>query len=255
MAVRREAAADEHTLGQAAFARLQAVFAAQREGGPLAPAQLTREWGREEFLLLVDDQGQPFRPPAALTTALKELSAANPEAASWLRIATQGGPGILAARWLCHLAGLRHSTVEIFIDPPHLEGHTLVQVRGMDKFESPGAFDIPCAGHVDGLDSHTESLVKELGEELNLSLHDLDDLRLLAHYNSDAPMQDCGSLNYEHRVLYRARLKPEAAGRIRFNDGEVAALAVFSLPELHALSKRYPERVASGLGDALGFYR
>ena len=52
--------------------------------------------------------------------------------------------------------------------------------------------------------------------------------------------------NNEYRVLYQAALKPEAAAKIRFADGEVAGLAVFAVPELRMLVQRSPERVARG---------
>ena len=90
---------------------------------------------------------------------------------------------LLAARWLCHLVGLRHRTVEIFLDLAGVgDGHTLVQVRGMDKVIAPGAFDIPCAGHASGAEFSEEALRHELGDELNLALEDLEDLRLIAEH-------------------------------------------------------------------------
>ena len=54
----------------------------------------------------------------------------------------------------------------------------------MDNYETPGTFDLPCAGHVSGVDSAEETLAKELGEEVNLALDDLEDLRLVICYNS-----------------------------------------------------------------------
>ncbi len=145
--------------------------------------------------------------------------------------------------------------MELFIDPPVLEGHTLVQVRGMDKVLAPGAFDIPCAGHVSGVDGVEESLHKELGEELNLRIDDLEKLSLVARYASQAhDYAEDGLVNVEYCYLFRAGLKPHTVPNIRFNDGEVAGLAVFNVNELRGLVQRYPERVASGLSDSLRFY-
>lgn len=232
--------------------------------GALSPGDLTAEWQKEEFLLVVDENGSPPAPVKAVVERFTRTAEAHPAFRRWFRPVTleegpwQGAQTLAAARWLCHLIGLRHATVEIFIDPPHLPGHTLAQVRGMDKFEAPGAFDIPCAGHIDGVDSAEKSLEKELLEELNLNLSQLADLRLLGRYNSysddNAARQDARKINNEHRVLFRARLKPEAAAQIRFSDGEVAGLTVFAVGELRTLVRQYPERVASGLRDAIGFY-
>jgi len=191
----------------------------------------------------------------------RETAQEHPGFARWLSeaVLADGTPVLLAARWLCHLVGLCHATVEIFIDPPGLPGHTLVQVRGMEKFEAPGAWDIPCAGHISGTDEEESSLRKELSEELNLALEDLYNLRLTGRYVSiSAPMHGAGKngkINNEYRVLYQAALKPEAAVKIRFADGEVAGLAVFAVPELRMLVQSSPERVASGLSGAMDFYQ
>jgi isopentenyldiphosphate isomerase len=259
--LRETAAAQGWVLNQAVIDQLQRIFWEVYAAGEVSPGVLTREFERDEFLLVVDEQGQPSGTGEKLLEGCQKTTAAQTGFAKWLRIdktyTSAGGeqPVLLAARWLCHLAGLRHGTVEIFIDPPHLEGHTLVQVRGLDKFEAPGAFDIPCAGHISGVDSAEMSLRKELEEELNLALDDdLSDFHPLERYNSYTIRLTDGPLNNEYRVLYRARLKAESAGRIRFSDGEVAGLAVFAISELRELVRRYPERVASGLGDAMQYY-
>ena len=235
------------------------VFLAYYASGSETPEGLIREYAHEEFLLVVDQDGKLSLPARGVLDEYHKTVRNHPAYARWFREEVllegewAGTRVLLAARWLCHLVGLRHKTVEIFIDPPDMPGHTLVQVRGMEKFHSPGAFDIPCAGHVDGIDGEEESLRKELEQEINLTLDDLEGLRLLERYNSfgeDSP----GRANYEHRVLYRARLKPGAMGKIRFADGEVAGMSVFSVAELRELVRKYPERVAAGLSDAIGYY-
>jgi 8-oxo-dGTP pyrophosphatase MutT (NUDIX family) len=97
-------------------------------------------------------------------------------------------------------------------------------------------------------------MAKELEEELGLLLTDLEELREVKRF--DAP-SDSGPdpRNHEFRVLYQARLKAASAGRIRLRAGEVAGLAVITLPELHLLVERFPERVASGLVGALPLYQ
>lgn len=264
VALRGEVELSNRALNPWIFDKTRQLFLDYYASGKSTPAELTSEYEKEEFLLVVDEQGRLVKPVREMIERFHKTAAAHPEFRRWFRQAVieegelAGVPLLLAARWLCHMIGLRHGTVEIFIDPPDLPGHTLVQVRGMDKFEAPGAFDIPCAGHISGMDAPEAALEKELGEELNLSLYDLDDFRLVGRYNSypegDKVDRPSLKINNEHRVLYRARIKPEAAARIRFSDGEVAGLSVFSVSELRALVKRYPERVASGLSDAIGFY-
>lgn len=260
--LRNDVEGANRALTRLVFERARKVFLDHYAKGKESPRELTAEYDKDEFLLIVDGEGSPSGPVLNMLEVLYKTTQDHPEFARWFKEDVMqegqhtGAPVILAARWLCHLVGLRHSTVEIFIDPPDRPGYTLVQVRGMDKFEAPGAFDIPCAGHISGTDTVEESLKKELSEELNLSLDDLWDLQMLARYNSfageNAPA--LGPVNHEHRVLFRASLKPEAADKIRFADGEVAGLTVFAVSELRELVRRYPERVASGLSDAIGYY-
>lgn len=243
------------------------------------PATLTREYGREEFLLVVGAGGEPVGSEAGLLEQFLAANYAHSQSLDWFQVGAlrseeflpysgetgnsltstderPGEPVLLAARWLCHLVGLRHRTVEIFLDLPGVEeGHTLVQVRGMDKIEAPGAFDIPCAGHVSESETAFEALGKELGEELNLTIADLNGLRLVSRYLSPARIsKKTILLNEEYRYLYRAYIQPASVPRIRFSDGEVAGLALMNFNELCRLAQRYPERIASGLGDAFQYY-
>jgi isopentenyldiphosphate isomerase len=163
-------------------------------------------------------------------------------------------PAMLFARWLCHLAGLRHRTVELFLDHPQAPGYTLVQLRSPAKLEYPGCFDLPCAGHVAGLASVEEGLFQELAEELGLAADDLSGLQRLGAYEHAESHPDRAVLDVEHRTVFRARWQPGALDRIRFADGEVAAIAVFGVEDLRSTITREPERFASGLRASLAFY-
>jgi isopentenyldiphosphate isomerase len=125
----------------------------------------------------------------------------------------------------------------------------------MDKVIAPGAFDIPCAGHVSGAESPEEALRHELGDELGLAFDDLDGLRLIAEHAAPAhPLPGTFLINPEYCYLYRAQIKPAALRSIRFRDGEVAGLALVNLDEMRALARRFPERVASGLSESLLYF-
>lgn len=259
-ALRALTRAADWTLDEAGLAQAEALFLSCY-AGLHTPEALTREYGREEFLLPLDAKGAPVRPHETALRQARNLMAAHRPFRRWFREdrLADGTPVLSAARWLCHLAGLRHATVEIFIDPPGLPGHTLVQVRGMDKFEAPGAFDMPCAGHVTAGDTFEASLSKELGEELALRLDDFDSLRELARYESCTDIEKdvtnvIWPVNIEYRSLFYARIKPAAINHIQFTDGEVAGLAVFTVEALRTLIHRFPERVASGLSGAMPFY-
>jgi isopentenyldiphosphate isomerase len=258
--LRREVAAGRDGLNQKLYEQIQRLFVDGYADGKESPESVSGEYGKDEFLLVVNEEGNPAALPHSVLSEFARTASKYPAYLRWFREDVPNGgehPGervLLAARWLCHLTGLRHRTIELLLDPPGLEGHTLIQVRSLTKVDSPGDFDVPCAGHVTGVDETSLALEKELREELNLSLSDLEDLRVVGTYNAFARADRPGFTNNELRVLYKAGLKPGSAGKIRFSDGEVAALCVFSLPELKALVSRYPERVASGLYEALGAY-
>lgn len=252
-----------YTVNATVFSQLWQLFHNYYADGKVTPAAVTREFGKQEFLLVVGEDGQPCRVDEESGRLFQSSLIAHSQYSDWFRVCNlpegndieDAQPVFLAARWLCHLVGFRHQTVEIFIDSPALEGHTLVQVRGMDKVLAPGTFDIPCAGHVSGTDGVEFSLQKELGEELNLRVEDLEKLALVARYTSQPHEYAAdGLVNVEYCYLFRAELKPYAVKNIRFTDGEVAGLAVFNVNQLRGLVQRYPERVASGLSDSLRFY-
>lgn len=255
--IRREVRAADHTLTPAVFERICQAFLHTYASGKETPAALTRgEYDKEEFLLVLDEHGHAAHLPSGTMERFRQTAERHPVFGQWFQAVPfpEGGRVLLAARWLCHLTGLLHGTVEIFIDPPDRPGFTLVQVRGMDKVEAPGAFDIPCAGHVSGLDQADEALGKELAEELDLFTNNLSDIRLISRYNSISADDQGWAVNNEHRILYRANLKKEAVAGIRFADGEVAGLGMINVAELRRLVQQYPERIATGLSDSIGYY-
>lgn len=258
LSVRQVCAEADHTFTDGVVQAIQALFLEGYADGARSPGELTREYraGQQEYLQVLDSDAIPARPSRTVLNGVAQYAEQYPGWQEWLLLTEAGN--LLAARWLCHWAGLRHATVELFLDPPQRAGYTFIQVRSMDKFEAPGAFDIPCAGHITALDDVPGSLAKELGEELNLSIADLEGLQLLTRYESK-PIQTadetwCG-WNIEYRFLFRARLREESLARVQFRDGEVAGLGIFAWDEMRRLVEQYPERVASGLRDALSYYR
>jgi 8-oxo-dGTP pyrophosphatase MutT (NUDIX family) len=258
--VRLSVAEAGYVLDLNVYERLRSLFVesyASGDGSQLAA--ITREFLQDEYLLVVDAAGQPVLPEQSIVADFEVMLQAHPSFSRWFQMDTVAeGPGspqpvLLVARWLCHLSGLRHVTVELFLDLPDRPGATLVQIRGLAKNESPGDFDLPCAGHISGVDGIAASMAKELEEELGLRIDDLADFREVRRF--DAPSgSDPRPRNHEFRVLYQACLKPDRLARIRLREDEVAGLALISLPELRRLVELYPERVASGLKEAISMY-
>ena len=218
---------------------------------------LAPEYGREEYLLSVDRFGKSASVPTQVLAQIRTLCRKQPILGALFRIVVSpdgGEPALLIARWLCHLAGFRHRTVHLFLDHPILSDHTLIQVRGIDKKEAPGRFGLPVAGHVSGLDTATETLAKELEEELGLSCDLLVDLRHLGCYESKHPSDPDELRNIEYHEVYRARLSSEGWLCAHARDSEVAAIAAFQRDDLYAMIERFPERVASGLKGSVSMY-
>lgn len=67
-----------------------------------------------------------------------------------------------------HRLGLRHRACHIFVYDR--SGRVLVQQRSLTKDNSPGLWDSAAAGHVDTGESYTQCAVRELYEELGLSV-------------------------------------------------------------------------------------
>ena len=249
--LRRAVARADYTLSAEAYSALADLFLAAL-AEPEALPSLAPEYARPELLLNVDAGGAPAPFPAEAPTGYRALLAAHPSFGEWLVPNT--GTGVLLPRWLCHLSGLRHRTVQLYIDHPALAGHTLVQVRSFSKVQYPGCFDLPVAGHVVGPDAPAAALGKELAEELGLASDDIEGLQCLGAHANGAPEARGNICDCELSILYRCRLRPGGLARIHFADGEAAAICVFSLPELERMLTQCPERVASGLHHSFAAY-
>jgi hypothetical protein len=244
----------DHSLDPRAFAALEHLFAlyASRPSLLAALKGLAPNYGRREFLLVVDRTGAPAFPSAESLTDLRDTAGEHPVFHDWFQESQiEGRPVLLIARWLCHLLGFRHRVVYLFLDHPTVSEYTLLQVRAFDKPYYPGCFDVPVAGHVVGLQRVEEALQKELDEELGLGLErDITPPTPIGSHEVRTVTHDPEFYNVDLRVLYRSRLRPGALERIRFKDGEVAALVVFRRSKVQVLLETLLERVASGLADS-----
>lgn len=213
---------------------------------------LSPEYGRAEQLLVVDESGSPAPVPHGLGVGESLRTGGQVGPAGWVQ--PIGQSGVLAARWLCHLVGLRHRTVELFLDHPDHPAYTLVQIRSVGKAHYPGCMDIPAAGHISGMERPDDALLAETSQELGLDERYLRLVRPIGSYESVDVSPEQELVDAEFRAVYAARLTAEGLLCARFTDGEVAALAVCEVGELEALMRVFPDRVASGLRDSWPLY-
>ena len=211
----------------------------------------TPEYTKNEYLLNVDQKGTVIQPSSTIIKNIQN----HPILQHWFYLSNNT---LSIARWLVHLCGFRHRCIHLFLDAQEHIRATYVQIRSLKKYNEPGGFDMPVAGHVSGHASFREGLYAEASEELGLNLDtDVTHLRQI-HTNNIAITPVKTLPNYfdvEHTAIYQATLTNQAYHRIRFIDGEVAALALFQIHELAALIQKFPQRVGGGLRDSFSFYQ
>jgi len=256
--LRSTVARADHILNETVYDQLKDLFtslSAKPEGCESLEG-LTPEYGKAEFFVCVDSSGRAVLASEAMLESFREIAGRHPDFELWFQETLDGNgePVLLVGRWLCHLVGLRHRSVHLFIDHPTNLSYTLVQVRSFEKFESPGLFDLPAAGHVVDLETAEDSLFKELEEELDWRKNDILDLKMIGSYNYAEPLSKPGLCNVEYRLVFRSRLKGDGMRSASFSDGEVAAISVFAVSEIRELIKGFPERVASGLLQSFPVY-
>lgn len=249
----------DHILDARSYSSVRQLFLDSRSD-PVVLCYLRKEmlkYDAKEFLLCVDDDGQPVSIDNDLILNFRETVRAFPDFSDWFQEVTLNeakGTILLVARWLCHLIGFRHRVVHLFIDHPTSVDHTLIQIRSSERYESPLSFDLPLAGHAAGTASVRDTLFKELKEELGLDKSKLVDLHQIGSYNFEDCDSQKGLRNTEYRQVFRCYIKPETFLNIQLASEEVAGIAVVSLMELEMIIKTSPERVASGLQGSFAFY-
>lgn len=251
---------DDHTLTERAYEHLQFLFRFCT-GDPERQAALQQQaldYNRDEFFVCVDRAGRNVVAPARVVDDVVEMAGRLPELGQWLRVVRSqgGGSTLLVARWLAHVAGLRHRTVQLLLDPAESSDYTYVQLRSPNKTEFPGTLDVAVAGHVQGLEPVEATIAQELRDELNLEIErDLDAFRPVRDYAYEEHPGGGAPAIVEFRHVFRARLKTEAIARVRFTDGEVGGLCLCTIAGLRAYVERFPERVAPGLRGSLICYQ
>ena len=86
--------------------------------------------------------------------------------------------GTVVSRNEAHTKGLWHTSVHIWIR--NRAGELLLQKRSDTKESHPGLWDISCAGHVTAGDSSSEAAVRELREELGISIKNSELVKLFS---------------------------------------------------------------------------
>ncbi len=171
--------------------------------------------------------------------------------------ATGKAAGVAAPRWLVHLVGLRHRAVHVAFRTE--SGLIAIQRRSHSRPDWPDALDMAVAGHVpqnyQGHDiTYEQGAWKEIEEELGLIERDAPKTLVGGaltpvgdpYFSFDLDIRrNPPFYNAEARQIYIATLTGEGLSKLRFNDGEVAALTFITPETAWELLER--EKIASGL--------
>ncbi|MCO6449248.1 MAG: NUDIX domain-containing protein [Caldilineales bacterium] len=138
--------------------------------------------------------------------------------------------GWWAPRWFCHLTGLRHRVVHIFLTTP--QGFLALQMRAHDKAEWPSLFDTTVGGHVKAGQGWLEGAFNEIEEEVGLPADGTGE------WLAGGVLQAVGDCYERYAVgdgappirnrqvnqTYAGVLTEHGLAQVRFADGEVAGL-------------------------------
>lgn len=127
-----------------------------------------------------------------------------------------------ANRWL-------HRAVHIFVF--NTQGQVLLQKRSRFKDTSPLKWTTSCSGHVDSGESYDTAALRELGEEIGISVPDLSALQLIARH------PPCPQTGYEFIQIYRT----ESDRTPTPNLNEIDALEWMSVETVNTLLAEQPE--------------
>lgn len=139
-----------------------------------------------------------------------------------------------------HRLGLWHRTVHIWIVTENNE--ILLQRRAESKETHPGMWDISCAGHISAGESPENAALKELNEELGLTIPPSE----LAHCFSGRTEFLLHGGTYIDREIHESFLVKRfiPISEIRFMDGEVESVKYFSIDAFRELvDAKSPELV------------
>jgi hypothetical protein len=222
-------------------------------------SKMEQKKGSMEFFLNVDSAGLAHCPPRTLIEDFQKTAQQDSEFKLWFlqsKHPDKQEDVLLVARWLAHLAGLRHRCAHVFLDHPNYDDYTLIQIRSFSKSDSPGCFDIPVGEHAIGSESLSETCKRGLSEELGLCSEDIKEASLIdiGGYGYCEPSKRKDFYNIEHRTVFWGQVEESSMAKIRFVDKEVIGLCMFSISGLSDLLMKYPDRVASGLTGSLHIY-
>lgn len=135
--------------------------------------------------------------------------------------------GKIATRSECHQNGLWHRGVVIFIVSPDHQ-RVLLQKRSTTKKLWPGLWDVTSGGHVLAGEFGYQAGLRELQEEISLTLNPHD----LICLGGNLSQNHAPNIKDYHYNEYYVTIQDVDPTQLRLQDTEVSALQWFSCQEL-----------------------
>lgn len=127
-----------------------------------------------------------------------------------------------------HEKGLWHAASHVWIFNPR--GEILLQLRSKDKDSFPGLLDISAAGHIDSGETPLIAAIREIGEEIGLSVKQ-ESLNLIDRRIVSVPIPEIGWQNNEIDYVYLYQFNDDF-DELSTPDGEVEKLEFIPISKL-----------------------
>jgi isopentenyl-diphosphate delta-isomerase type 1 len=139
--------------------------------------------------------------------------------------------GNVCPRSIVHRNGYFHATAHVWI--VNQSGEVLLQKRSLQKDTHPGLWDISCAGHLSAGDTSLDAAVRELNEELGISVAELSQLHYLFRIFSSYISSNSLIKDNEFSDVYILRI--DNTTMIQFCPEEISEIKYISPAELEKL--------------------
>ncbi|KAJ6235152.1 protein n-terminal and lysine n-methyltransferase efm7 [Anaeramoeba flamelloides] len=137
--------------------------------------------------------------------------------------------GEIVRRSIAHKVGKWHPVVDIWVCDLQND-KVLLQKRSETKKELPGMFDVSCSGHISAQENPNESALREIYEELGLTIE--KDQLIPAFTHATAREFHNGSIDKEFAFVYLFASGQENTNSFQFIDGEVTMVKWIEIDQL-----------------------
>jgi isopentenyl-diphosphate Delta-isomerase len=140
----------------------------------------------------------------------------------------------------CHQKGLWHQTVHVWVI--NSKNELLIQQRQLDRESNPGKWDISAAGHIPRGQSPTEAALRELNEEVGISItpSEIEYLGRVKHIYGRGESW----INKEYQEVYLHRGSYELE-QLNYQESEVSSIKWIDINKFWKWSQSHSDNLVS----------